>query len=98
MGGIGEVFSTVGLSPGLYAFIVRLAACILVTISIAAFFHRENQAANKKGKILQGLGGYRYTLWSCGNGDYIQLRLNDLLGYIKTRVESCFTFLYIDVG
>jgi hypothetical protein len=62
MGDIGEVLTTAGLSPGLYGFIVCLAACILVTLSITAFFHRENQAANKKGKILQGLEGYCYTL------------------------------------
>jgi hypothetical protein len=38
MGDIGEVFTTAGLSPGLYDFIVCLAACILVTLSITAFF------------------------------------------------------------
>jgi hypothetical protein len=61
MGEIGKVFSTAGLSLGLCVFIVCLAACILVTLPITAFFHRENQAASKKGKILQGLEGYRYT-------------------------------------
>ncbi|KAJ5961366.1 Major facilitator superfamily domain general substrate transporter [Penicillium vulpinum] len=51
-----------GYRPGLYASIACLVVCILITLFITAFFRRENQAADKKGKILEGLEGYRYTL------------------------------------
>ncbi|KAJ5385609.1 Major facilitator superfamily domain general substrate transporter [Penicillium concentricum] len=70
MGAIGGVFGSLvfreqdypGYRPGLYASIVCLVVCILITLFITAFFHRENQAADKKGKVLEGLEGYRYTL------------------------------------
>lgn len=70
MGAIGGVFGSLvfrqqdypGYRPGLYASIVCLAVCILITLSITAFFYRENKAADEKGKILERLEGYRYTL------------------------------------
>lgn len=48
--------------PGIYASIACIVMCIMITLGITFYFHRENEAADKRGKILEGLEGYRYTL------------------------------------
>ncbi|KAJ5937114.1 Major facilitator superfamily domain general substrate transporter [Penicillium verhagenii] len=48
--------------PGIYASIACIVVCMAITLGITVHFYRENEAADKNGKILEGLEGYRYTL------------------------------------
>lgn len=48
--------------PGLYATIGCMVACISITGGVGYYFHQENKKADNKGKVLEGLPGFRYTL------------------------------------
>lgn len=69
-GALGGIFGSLvfreqdypGYRPGIYASIVCIVVCMAITIGITFHFHRENEEADKRGKILEGLEGYRYTL------------------------------------
>ena len=48
--------------PGLYASFTSLSVCLIFTLTLAVYFWRENRKADKEGKILEGVEGFRYTL------------------------------------
>jgi sugar phosphate permease len=70
LGGVGGIFGSLvfrdqdypGYRPGLYASFASMAMCILTTACLCIYFARENRKADKEGKILEGMDGFRYTL------------------------------------
>lgn len=69
-GGIGGIAGSVYFRaqdapqyrPGLYASFTSLSICLIFTSFLALYFARENKKADREGKILEGVEGYRYTL------------------------------------
>lgn len=51
-----------GYRPGLYGAFTVVSIGIIFTIGLTVFFARENRKADKEGKILEGIPGFRYTL------------------------------------
>ncbi|OAG37333.1 hypothetical protein AYO21_08410 [Fonsecaea monophora] len=48
--------------PGLYATFTSLGLCLIITSSMGLYFWSQNRKADRKGKILEGLEGFRYTI------------------------------------
>lgn len=69
-GGLGGIFGSLvfrqkdypGYQPGLYASFACVSSGILLTSAVTFHFWRENRKADRDGKILEGIEGFRYTL------------------------------------
>ena len=70
MGGVGGIIgSTVfrdqdkpTYHPGIYTTMIASALIILITLAMTWKFKRANERADRGGKIIEGLEGFRYTL------------------------------------
>jgi sugar phosphate permease len=70
MGGLGGIAGSLlfreqdypKYRPGLYAAFTSMSCAIMITLGLTLYFRRENKKADKEGKILEGLEGFRYTL------------------------------------